>query len=337
MASLSCDATVITALYNCERYLEECVRSVQEQTLPPNEHIIVDDCSTDGGYALAQRLAEVYTGVPIRVLHHETNRGFPTALNTAIAAAQTRHIAILDSDDASLPEWLERVGEVLRQHPDAGAVGGAAHYITEDGTTLCATQGRSRFVEVTRHYRDGMHVFTHPGTVLNRACVISIGGYDRGMLAAQDFDLLVRMAQRWPIWRSSRPLIRYRIRADATSGKSHAYQSAVGHYVREKARLLRSGMSSDEAAERLRGRWDEVARLRASGRAAPGAHEYRVGILAARGSNLRLARRFLLQAASAGHRRLPSRLLAYSTYLPLLTKLTVRTCDAWRRMRGWPV
>lgn len=331
------DIAVITALYNCARYLEDCIRSVQEQTLPPKEHIIVDDRSTDGGYELARQLGEQYTRVPIRAVRHPRNLGYPAALNTAIAAADTRHIAVLDSDDAALPEWLERAAEVLHRHPDAGAVGGAAHYVMDDGTTLCAREGRPRLIEVTRCYREGKHVFTHPGTVLNRACVLSLGGYDPTLVAAQDFDLLVRVAQQWPIWCSLLPFIRYRLRADATSAKSHAYQAAVGQYVREKAGLLRSGVSADEATEQLRARWAEIARLRTAGLTSPGVHEYRVGILAARGGNLQIARKSLLRAASAGHRRCASRLLAYSTYLPHLTELAMRSRDVLRRMQGWPV
>lgn len=114
MATLSCDATVITAVHNCEKHLEECVRSVQEQTLMPREHIIIDDCSTDTSYALAQHMAKTCVRVPIRVLQHPMNLGFPAALNTCIAASETEFVGILDSDDAALPHWLATAVPVLQ-------------------------------------------------------------------------------------------------------------------------------------------------------------------------------------------------------------------------------
>ncbi len=93
-------ATVITACHNSASSLERCIRSVWTQTLPPLQHIVVDDGSTDGTHEI---LSELAREIPFLKVLRQPNRGAGPARNAAIEAATGRYIAFLDSDDV----WLE--------------------------------------------------------------------------------------------------------------------------------------------------------------------------------------------------------------------------------------
>lgn len=96
--------SIITPLYNCEPFLEQTIYSVLQQSEQNWELILVDDCSTDNSYQIAQQYA--LQDKRIKLLKLEKNSGAAVARNTGIAAARGRYIAFLDSDDRWLPQKL---------------------------------------------------------------------------------------------------------------------------------------------------------------------------------------------------------------------------------------
>lgn len=98
--------SIITPAYNVAKYLEETVKSVQAQTFSEWEMIIVDDCSTDYTYPLANQLAEQDTR--IIVLQNKKNSGVAATRNTALDAATGEYIAFIDADDLWLPDKLKK-------------------------------------------------------------------------------------------------------------------------------------------------------------------------------------------------------------------------------------
>jgi len=98
--------SIITPTYNCARFIEETIRSVQAQTYTHWELIISDDCSTDNTReVIAPYLA---TDSRIKYICNEQNSGAAVTRNNALRQARGRWIAFLDSDDLWLPEKLER-------------------------------------------------------------------------------------------------------------------------------------------------------------------------------------------------------------------------------------
>ena len=73
------EVSVIVTAYNVELYLEACVRSILRQTMPDFEMILVEDCSTDGTRAEAERLALM--DERIRLVCHEQNFGVSAGRN----------------------------------------------------------------------------------------------------------------------------------------------------------------------------------------------------------------------------------------------------------------
>jgi len=95
--------SVITPNFNGEHFIRRVVESTQQQNYSL-EHIIIDDCSTDGSWALLQRLGEKYPWLkPIRLAQKS---GPIIARNEAIRLAQGRFLAFLDVDDLWTPQKL---------------------------------------------------------------------------------------------------------------------------------------------------------------------------------------------------------------------------------------
>ena len=93
--------SIIVPVYNVEKYLEECVDSLLNQTLQDLEIFLVDDGSTDRSGAIADRFAKENPD-RVHTLHLE-NGGQGRARNAALPMAQGDYIGFVDSDD-----WIER-------------------------------------------------------------------------------------------------------------------------------------------------------------------------------------------------------------------------------------
>ena len=96
--------SVITPVYNAEKYIKETIESVLNQTYKDIELILVDDCSTDGSVEIIKS----YKDSRIRLISQETNKGAWAARNRGIDEAKGRYIAYIDSDDLWDLEKLSR-------------------------------------------------------------------------------------------------------------------------------------------------------------------------------------------------------------------------------------
>jgi glycosyltransferase involved in cell wall biosynthesis len=99
--------SVITPVYNGERFIADAIRSTQGQTIGPEriEHIVVDDGSIDDTAKIVRSFGNAVRFIQ---LHHG---GVSRARNAALQAATAPYVAFLDADDIWFPEFLERVFE----------------------------------------------------------------------------------------------------------------------------------------------------------------------------------------------------------------------------------
>ena len=88
--------SVIVPVYNVEKYIEKCLKSLVEQTLKNIEIIIVNDGSTDNSKKIISKFAEKYSNIKY---YEKTNGGLSSARNYGIKYANGEYVAFLDSDD----------------------------------------------------------------------------------------------------------------------------------------------------------------------------------------------------------------------------------------------
>lgn len=97
------DVSVIIAMYNAEKYVEECLKSVLNQTFQNFEVIVIDDCSTDNSYNVVKKMIpefETEEGSRLVLLKTKKNSGCAgIPRNSALKTARGKYIYFLDSDD----------------------------------------------------------------------------------------------------------------------------------------------------------------------------------------------------------------------------------------------
>jgi glycosyltransferase involved in cell wall biosynthesis len=145
--------SIVTPVYNAARWLPHTLASVRAQTLTDWEHLLVEDSSTDGSYALIE--AASANDPRIRLLRTLRNQGPSIARNIALEAAQGRFIAFLDADDLWLPEKLARSLEWMTQR-SYGFIYHDYRHISQDGAlTGALIRGPDRLDLRSLHTRRG--------------------------------------------------------------------------------------------------------------------------------------------------------------------------------------
>lgn len=107
--------TVVIPAHNCEQYIEETIASVEAQTLPPVEVIVVENASSDGSRELIAQLAEE-SHMNIRLVTTDCP-GVSNARNLGFSLAHTPLVAMLDADDRYLPGFLRSASEAFSRQP----------------------------------------------------------------------------------------------------------------------------------------------------------------------------------------------------------------------------
>lgn len=93
--------SVIIPVYGVEKYIEQCARSLFEQTFDDIEYIFVDDCTKDDSINVLERVIEDYPNrkSQVTIIHHDFNKGLPQARKTGVEASHGDYIVHCDSDD----------------------------------------------------------------------------------------------------------------------------------------------------------------------------------------------------------------------------------------------
>jgi glycosyltransferase involved in cell wall biosynthesis len=115
--------SVITPAYNEEEYLAECIESVLAQSYSSWDYTIVNNCSTDGTLAIAQKYAA--RDPRIRVISNNTLLPAVANFNNALRqiSSASKYCKMVLADDWIFPECLERMVAAMEAHPTVGIVG----------------------------------------------------------------------------------------------------------------------------------------------------------------------------------------------------------------------
>jgi glycosyltransferase involved in cell wall biosynthesis len=238
--------TVIIPAYNAAAFLERAVRSVWAQTYAADaiELLVVDDGSSDGTRALAERLRR-NSPVPMRVLTHEGghNRGVARTRQRAAEEARGEFVALLDADDQFLPERLQATVDALDSHPGAVAVCSLGRNVDANGETVVGHNGTTTAGE-WRTFPDRLEPpFTfaqlwrvdpiaNSSLTLRRSGLEAVGGFPTLMAhQAEDWVLALKLSVLAPIPCLDRELMLY---THHDGAYTHAYHASGW---REGARL----------------------------------------------------------------------------------------------------
>jgi glycosyltransferase involved in cell wall biosynthesis len=162
--------SVIIPCYRCADTIGRAVASVAEQTLPPKEVVLVDDCSEDETLQELHRLQTTYPDGWIKIIILLQNAGPATARNKGWDAATEPFVAFLDSDDAWHPQKIELQYFWMQAHPKAVLTGHACRQINSDdsNTTLNYEMKQAKFKFVSKARLLISNRFPTPSVMLRR-------------------------------------------------------------------------------------------------------------------------------------------------------------------------
>ncbi len=224
---------VIIPVFNREKYIEETIKSVLNQTYANIQVVAVDDGCTDN----SRQILEAF-GSKITILEHpgRVNKGQSAAINLGIRSTESKYVAILDSDDLFAPRKVEKQVEFLEKHPCVGLVYCNGYFIDENGQKLYKV-----LPDEHDEHNDPERVlldcyFNVPSSSLIRRSVLhEVGEFDESMRSAQDHDMAIRIAEVTRLAYMPEPLWYYRRHPHSQSGRFAERRWQTGFRILEKA------------------------------------------------------------------------------------------------------
>lgn len=222
--SASSHVSIIVAARNNGRYLEECLRSVLDQTVPC-EVIYSDDASSDDSLAVARRLEE--SG--LLVLPGHVHRGVCAARNRGAAAAKGDYLVFLDGDDRLTPNFVTR--HLAAMTPGTPFVYGPARAFGEGPHAHAFWQ-----VPAWDDYDHWVCNTVNTSAMYARWAFAAAGGWRDCVPTMWDWDLALRAA-RFGTPRPSTAILDYRQHRESWSAQIQEKQANRAHYLAQVRRI----------------------------------------------------------------------------------------------------
>ncbi len=200
--------------------LKIAVDSMLNQTLPPAEFVIVKDGPlTEELERLLERYSEKYWGL-FKFAVLKKNCGLGTAYAKGVKLCSCDYIAVMDSDDYSVPDRCRLEARYFIKHPETDIVGSSVYEFCKSTDNVIALRSMPRTHEQCVRFAKKRCPCAHPSTMLRKSALIKAGGYRKCMFA-EDYDLYVRMIMCGCIFYNLQiPLVYVRVSDDFYSRRS---------------------------------------------------------------------------------------------------------------------
>lgn len=184
--------TAVITTCNRLRQLKKAVESIENQTLLPDELIIIDDNSCDQTQEYCKNLQEI-SKIPVIYLRNDSQGGSNTCRNQAIERASGEYIAFLDDDDEWLPEKLQIQYETAKKE-NADLIYTGVETVDSEGKKIS-----QHFHKKPAFFSPKIAILTlnYPGTtsclMLKTELLRKIAGFNTDYSSLQDYELSIRL------------------------------------------------------------------------------------------------------------------------------------------------
>lgn len=197
--------TVLMTVYNGEKYLNEAIDGILNQTFRDFEFLIVNDGSTDG----SRDIIKSYKDPRINLVDNERNIGLTASLNRGLRLAGGEYIARQDADDISLPERLENQVSILERNREIALLGSWYLEIDENGIPLREYKLPCEPLQISW---DSIFYCSFSTVVFRRESILkNVGFYDESFRYAQDWELYSKIARTHTVVNIGEYLVKYRL------------------------------------------------------------------------------------------------------------------------------
>lgn len=221
--------TIFMAVYNVEKFLEESIESILNQTYKNFELLIVNDASTDTSTEILLRYEK--KDKRIRIIHNEINRGIPYTRNIGLKEAKGKYIAIMDSDDIALSNRIEKQVIYMENNLEIDVIGTDYEILgrkfKRKVRNRCITPEE---LKIKFLFNCAIH---NPTAMLRKETLITNQlQYNLNYFVAQDYDLFARLSKIGKL--AILPEIHYQYRI----GHSNITKKSLTTKVNERKQIL---------------------------------------------------------------------------------------------------
>lgn len=180
--------SIVTPSYNSGDFIEETLRSVEQQDYPRIEHIILDSGSVDGTPGILARHPGIRLIIP-------APQGLSAKVNHGFSIAQGEILAWLNADDFYLPGAVSKAVDALKRHPEAAVVYCSFLQVDEHSVEIGREHSRQASWRdmLVRNYVPVESAF------VRREALEQVGPIDMRYPLVQDWDLWLRISKQFPI------------------------------------------------------------------------------------------------------------------------------------------
>jgi glycosyltransferase involved in cell wall biosynthesis len=217
--------SVVMSVHNGAHHLHEALGAIMRQTFADFEFLVVDDGSDDE----TPQILAAMSDPRLRVVRQE-RAGLTCSLIKALNLTRGEYVARQDADDLSEPQRLAMEVAFLDSHPEVAIVGSAVSAVNDAGRKLCDWSyppGHDDLVAELKRLRTPL---PHSTVMFRRTAVLGVGGYRAVFRKAQDYDLLLRLAERYRLASLPDQLCRLRLSAGSVTfgdGENEQFYFAV--------------------------------------------------------------------------------------------------------------
>lgn len=240
--------SIILPTYNRGHLIQRAIESIRRQTYHFWELLIVDDGSTDNTKDIVAEIAAADTRV--HYYRQQQNKGVSAARNEGIRQSKYEYIAFQDSDDIWKEDKLEKQMKVFADKPEVGLVYCSYEGIKVDGTKVSVPDVSAGAYDLQGWMYSRLlvgNVIGGPTAVIRKDCLekCQVQGqfFDENLTCLEDWELFLRIAQKFELGFVAEPLLTADIHEGGVSSRVGGYFHARCVMVaRHKEALLKYGI-----------------------------------------------------------------------------------------------
>ena len=210
--------SILFTCFNHIKYLPAAFQSILDQTFADWEIIAIDDGSTDGTREWLSEQPQYITRI-----FNETNLGTYASLNVAMKAAKGEYVAVFNDDDLWAPTKLEKQVAMLDGNPSIGLVHTDGTFIDGAGQEMPGSPLGFEFprfetgdVSLALVYQNKIIA---SAALARRRCFLELGGFNEDYFGSGDWEMWIRIAEKWKVGFVPEPLTFYRVHGTNASHK----------------------------------------------------------------------------------------------------------------------
>lgn len=235
--------TVIIPAYNHEKYIEECLESVINQTYPNLEIIVINDGSKDNTDSIIRRFVALKSR-NITYLSKE-NEGLCKTLNIGLEMTHGKYVSFIASDDAWLPSRIEEGVLFLESNRNIGMVFSDAFFTNfNEKSALKYSEYKPKIKKLFKNSIQNSNIYEAMlvenivlalTVLIRKECIDNVGIFDES-LEFEDYDMWLRVTSKYPIAYIDKPLAFYRIHDSNISNSSKIMLKGALQSIRKQYR-----------------------------------------------------------------------------------------------------